>query len=327
MLMPHDNKDTKQILPIKQMYANKSSTSGKKLNPTLPKTFWSYPFMITIMSCLQIMAVLYSRKFVTFLGFNISEGGLLFLPLVLYSFQIVSECYGWQYARQIVWCNLIVNSITTVICFTSQFIPYSNFNHLDLKTSYISLIDTMWVSAAVSSIFVFFSDYITSALMCWSRFHWNGRFIGIRILILHCLSEVILAFGAIISLSFNHYGLLEIYNFVINSFIARTIISIILLPVIRLIVWFIQNKIEGVVVFDYKRDFNPFKFKVDPNLSVQFSATGWDKVDVSKVDIKKIAYDFYNDDFFNNLPGNPLKNYQSKKGDNSADQQKISNAS
>ena len=69
--------------------------------------------------------------------------------------------------------------------------------------------------------------------------------------------------------------MLEIYNFVINSFIARTIISIILLPVIRLIVWFIQNKIEGVMVFDYRRDFSLFKFKVDNNMLVQFCAKKW----------------------------------------------------
>lgn len=48
---------------------------------------------------------------------------------------------------------------------------------------------------------------------------------------------------------------------------------------------------------------------------MQFNTTGWDKADASKVDLKKIAYDFYNDEFFDNLPGNPLKGYRSKKDD------------
>ncbi len=29
-----------------------------------------------------------------------------------------------------------------------------------------------------------------SALMCWSRFHWNFRFLMLRIAILHCIGEL-----------------------------------------------------------------------------------------------------------------------------------------
>jgi len=65
------------------------------------------------------------------------------------------------------------------------------------------------------------------------------------------------------------------------------------LPIAHFVIWFIQHKIEGVVVFDYKQEFSPFKFGIKPTDSVQFNANGWDKIDVDKLDLKKIAVKFY----------------------------------
>ena len=51
------------------------------------------------------------------------------------------------------------------------------------------------------------------------------------------------------------------------------------------------------MVFDYKKDFNPFKFGIDPQDSVQFNADGWAKINVGKIDIKKLGQ-AYSDEFF-----------------------------
>jgi hypothetical protein len=209
--------------------------------------------------------------------------------MVLYIFQIVSECYGWQYARQIVWINFIVNLMTTVICFAFKFIPFSSYNHAGLQSAYVNLMDTMWISAITNCIFIFISDYLCSALMCWSRFQWNGRFILVRILLLHLISEIVLLSDNFISLTYNGYNINEIFTMIGNGFMARTIMSIMLLPFVRILIWYIQHKIEGVVVFDLSAKFNPFKFGINPTDSVQFNADGWDKIDSGKVDVKKMA--------------------------------------
>ncbi len=189
-------------------------------------------------------------------------GRLFLLPTILYLFQIVAECYGWQYGRQVVCCNLIVNLITTLVCFAFKFVSFSQFNHADLKSSYVALMDTMWFSALSNCIFIYLSDFVCSALMCWSRFHWNGRFLIFRVLILHLLSEAIFLIDSFISLKFNGYPVGQILNMQLNNFFARTIMCIILLPIAHFVIWFIQHKIEGVVVFDYKQEFSPFKFGI-----------------------------------------------------------------
>jgi uncharacterized PurR-regulated membrane protein YhhQ (DUF165 family) len=285
----------KPVTPdAKNVMKNYQQEKAKKygiqhIEPTQPKWFVSYPFIIAIMAVLQVCTTLYGRRYVEFFGFQAGQGLLILLPMVIYLFQIVAECYGWQYARQVVWCNFVVNMLLVAITFSFKFVPISSFTHANLKLGYTELIDTMWIPALTNWFTIFFSDFVSSALMCWSRFYWNGKFMAIRMVILHCVGEIVLLSGAFIVLPYYGYSTAETWHIIYTSFIARTILCIILLPVARFVIWFIQHNIEGVVVFDYKADFNPFKFGINPTDSVQFNADGWDTVDVGKVNLKQFS--------------------------------------
>ena len=293
----------KQASPdAKKIVTNYQKEKAKKygttyIEPTQPKWFVSYPFMVAIMVCLQMLNIVYGRKFITFLNFDINAGSLILLPLLLYIFQTVGECYGWQYSRQIIWCNFVINGVATVIFFAFSFLHYSSFNHAGLQNAYVLLIDTMWVSAAVNWVIVFMSDYFVSSFTCASRSFFNGKFIWFRTIIINLVADCILLAGNFISMPYNGYSMAETYHYIFAVFIARNIVTIGMLPFVRFVVWFIQNKIEGVVVFDYKSDFNPFKFGINPTDSVQFNATGWEKIDAGKIDLKKLAQ-AYSEDFF-----------------------------
>jgi hypothetical protein len=298
MRKPHEHVTPEAVQIIKEWKDGKDKKYGRSaINPTQPRWFVSYPYMIAIMAVLQVMTVIYGVKWFDFFGFTVSAGWLLLLPIMMYIFQIVSECYGWQYSRQLIWCNFLVNGISTLIVFIFKFIPFAAATHKDISLAYIVLMDNKWVACVTMWIGVFISDFVTSSLMCWSRFQWGGRFVFIRMIVLHLLSEAILLSGGFIVLPFRGYTMQETWHLSYDSLIARTIICIILLPVARYIIWYIQHRVEGVVVFDYKKNFNPFKFGIDPNDSVQFNANGWDKIEVGKIDVKKLAQ-AYTDEFF-----------------------------
>ena len=298
MRMPNKEVSPDAKMVMKNYHKEKAEKYGMQyIEPTQPKWFISYPFMIAIMACLQVLATIYGRLFFKMMGIDASVGNVVILPIVLYCFQIVAECYGWQYARQIIWANFIVNGIITIVTFCIQYIPISSMTHEELKFSYVHLLDTVWVSAAITWVVVFFSDYVTSALMCESRFQFNGRFLLVRMIILHCLAEAILVSGGLIILPFNGYSMPDTLHIMLGTFIARTASSIIMLPFARFAIWLIQHKVEKVIVFDLRTGFNPFKFGINPSDSVQFNADGWDKIDAGKIDLKKLAK-AYSEEFF-----------------------------
>jgi uncharacterized PurR-regulated membrane protein YhhQ (DUF165 family) len=275
---------------MKNYHKEKAKKYGMEyIEPTQPKWFVSYPFMIAIMAGLQVLATIYGRLFFDVAGIDASVGNVLLLPIVLYCFQIVAECYGWQYARQIIWANFIVNGIITAVTFLITYIPISSMTHEELKFSYVHLLGTVWVSAAITWVVVFFSDYVTSALMCESKFQFNGRFLLLRMIILHCLAEAILVSGGLIILPFNGYSMHDTIHIMLGTFTARTVSSVIMLPFARFAIWVIQHKVEKVIVFDLHARFNPFKFGINPAESVQFNADGWDRIDRGKINLKKMA--------------------------------------
>jgi uncharacterized PurR-regulated membrane protein YhhQ (DUF165 family) len=225
--------------------------------------FEGYPFIIAGMAVLQVCATLYGRRFIDLLGFNIGEGLLILLPILLYIFQITSECYGWQYARQLIWCNFVVNLILVGVTFSFRLVPISNFAHANLKYSYTELIDTMWIPAAINWVTVFFANLVTATLMCWSRFHLQSRFAILRILICHCIGEIILLSGILLVLPYYGYSINAALKAISASLATRGIAMIVLLPVAIYVIWYIKHKIDRAIVIDVQPNFNPFKFGID----------------------------------------------------------------
>lgn len=175
-----------------------------------------------------------------------------------------------------------------LIMFLFQFLPFTGSTDSQVQNAYAILMNNRWVGALTITIVMFVSDYITSALMCWSKFHWKGRFLFLRIAILHCIAELIINGGAIIPDLYNGYTLQESLSFA-REFYARTIVMIALLPVASFVIKWIQNSLEGVTVFDLNIRFSPFKFKINPEESVQFSNADWHKIADKKIDPKTLA--------------------------------------
>jgi uncharacterized PurR-regulated membrane protein YhhQ (DUF165 family) len=260
-----------------------------------PQQFIGYPIIVALMAVLQVFTVIFGSRGFLFFGFDITAGWLILMPINFYLFQIVAECYGWQHARQIVWLNFIVNVTMTIILFSFKFLPFNGSNSQITHSAYTTLFNKKWIAAATMMFSMFIADYITSAIMCWSKFHWKGKLLIVRMAILHCISEIIINAGDFIVDPMNGYSFAECWRFSLDSFYARSIVMICFLPMAKLVIWWIQNRLEGVIVFDLNIKFAPFKFKINPNESVQFIAQEWREmsdVEKNKLDIAKFVMEY-----------------------------------
>jgi hypothetical protein len=270
------------------------------IKPVELKTFKAYPIIIAVMAVLQMMSMIYGRKFVIFLGFNVAVNSIVFVPMILYVFQIVSECYGWQYGRQIVWCNFVFNGLATAILFGMKFVVSSSFTHEDLAFSYNHFVDTLWVSAMLNWLLIFLADYLCSVLMNYTKNIYKGYFLLIRMLLVHLLSEVVLCVGSLIALPYNGYSIDQTIHVVYQTFIARMVACAVISPFATFAVLFIQKRVEKVVAFDNSRNFwNIFHWSIQDKNTVSFDYEQWNRLSAERkkrVDINKIALDYYTDE-------------------------------
>jgi len=266
----------------------------ENIEPAVPKVFISYPYMIVIMAVLQIMTIIYGARDFLFFGFDVSAGWIFLMPIMLYIFQISAEVYGWQYARQMIWLNLLTNSLFVIITYLFQFIPKSKgIVHNDLQSAYITLMDKRYIAGIMMSIAIFVSDFVTSTLLCWIKVYFHGRYLILRLIFLHILSELIIISTGFILDPLKGYSLFEAWIFARDAFYARTICMFFLLPFARFTIWYLQNYVEQVMVFDYKDNFSFFKLSIKTSNAIYFNISSWKKTDVKNLDVKKIAKDYY----------------------------------
>jgi len=109
---------------------------------------------------------------------------------------------------------------------------------------------------------------------------------------LHCVAELIIGCGWVIVRPFYNYSIAESLKGALDSFYARSIIMLCMLPIAYFIIKWIQNRLEGVIVFDLNIRFAPFKFRINPDESVQVAADGWHKLEARKVDPKDLAANY-----------------------------------
>jgi hypothetical protein len=237
--------------------------------PSSARYFGSYTIIVAILSCLQVFVVLYGGQFFDIGGISVSTGWFFLLPIVQYMFQIVTEVYGWEYARQLVLANFICNGLATLIYFTFHLITFSlkygnhepfivaaNLYNVGLSIKYMSAL-SLWIG-------MFISDYIICLLMSWSKFYMNGRFLLLRIAILHLVSEILLQFGGIITDALRGMSMTDNIQLLIDSMVGRTVMMLILLPVATWVIRFLQYRVEQIIVYDFKRDLSIFRLNINP---------------------------------------------------------------
>jgi uncharacterized PurR-regulated membrane protein YhhQ (DUF165 family) len=299
---------------LNEHYKQLDKQYASSIKPLKPKTFKAYPFIIAIMAVLQLSGILYSRYWVHVVTFDLPLGTLICTPIILYIFQIVAECYGWQYARQIVWCNFIVNGLFTLITFFAQKIPISSFTHINLQQAYVNLINTVWITSLMSMIGIFIADYFATVFMSNSRIYFKGNFLVVRLIIVQIVTETILVSTGFIIMPYNGYSMAEAFQSIWQLFIARNIVGLCLSPIAILGIWFIQNRIEKVVSFDSKKNWNIFKCNIEDKDSVQFDSEQWRKLSAQeklKLDIPAMTVEYYANLDANNIASGALKDKDS----------------
>lgn len=259
--------DQELLKNMRKDIANKYGVD--KIYPANAQYFGSYTIIVAMLSCLQVFVVLYGGHFFDIWGISVSTGWFFLLPIVQYMFQIVTEVYGWEYARQLVLANFICNGLATLIYFAFHLITFSlkygnhepfivaaNLYNVGLSIKYMSAL-SLWIG-------MFISDYIICLLMSWSKFYMNGRYLLLRIAILHIISEILLQVGGIITDALRGMSMTDNIQLLIDSMVGRTVMMLLLLPVATWVIRFLQYKVEHIIVYDFKRNLSIFRLKIDP---------------------------------------------------------------
>lgn len=232
----------------------------KKINYMVRKQEYKYILPLSIMLVMvMIVSNILSSKLVSLNGFTIT-GGMFIYPFSYIFDYVITDVYGFQYSRRVVWSAFFSMIFFTFCIWLVIILPPSQFWHLQKSYNIVfgNMIRT-YMASAITFLFSFMlSGYVFQKIKVKKR-----GFLFQRIFRSLLISEMV-ATGLFCLIAF--YGVWPVekmLHFLVFSFCIKTVYETIMYPIVtkRVINWF--KCAEQSDMLDSQTNFSPFRWEID----------------------------------------------------------------
>lgn len=217
------------------MSADNSST------PPLQST--AFPLALLLIALLYggmvILAGVVGNKQVDIGPLAIEAGIFPFLMLVAMS-SAVSELYGQEMAKKIVLFGFVPLLLSIAIIFFINLLPASHEMDAQRLNSYETIMGQTWRLFAAGVVSYGISQMLNITIFNWLRKK-EGRFAELRGAIAGVLSQIV---DTLLFVSIAFYGVFPIAQLIAGQMIAKTVLSITLVPILMRILIMLARKMD-----------------------------------------------------------------------------------
>ncbi len=219
--------------------------------------------------CLPIISMLYvtSLLIANVTAFKIVQIGSVIFPaaLVIFPFSyifddILTEVYGYQYSRRVIWTGLFCILLFCLLGKITTLLPPAPF--WPFQAAYSMVLDSVPRIVIASSTSYLCSEFLNSYLLAKLKIALAGKHYWLRLIIstgtgcaLDSLLFCSIAFTFMIS--WNNVALLIFWQWVIKVSYEISVI-----PLTYLITNYLK-RVESEDYYDYETNFNPFRLKIE----------------------------------------------------------------
>jgi queuosine precursor transporter len=224
----------------------------------MTKSLRYYDIFVAVFAAILLISNLAATKLVAF-GPLILDGGAILFPLAYILGDVLTEVYGYKYARRAIWVAFGV-MLLGVLTFTAvRLLPVATgySDQVAFETVFGFFPRIVAASLAAFAIGSLMNSYVLAKL----KVRTEGRFLKMRLIastvvgeFLDTLVFALIAFGGVLT-----FGDMAI--FVVVGWLYKTVFEIVLLPITARIIKIIKRH-EKLDAYDAKTDFSPFKIGI-----------------------------------------------------------------
>lgn len=192
------------------------------------------------------------------LGPIVITSGVLLFPITYIVNDLISEVYGFQKAKKLIWFGFLMNLLLVAYSQLAIILPYPQF--FEGQEAFATVLgNTARVLLGSLSAYLV-GSFVNSYIMSKLKVKTNGKYLAFRAIMSTLAGELLdsiifvgIVFGGI-------YALPVIITMVLTQTIFKTVYEVIIFPVTKLTI----NKVkdyENLDVFDDNVSYNPFKLK------------------------------------------------------------------
>lgn len=219
------------------------------------------PFLLVLLIMIYVSAMIISNmtggKLTTFMN-NTIPSGLYFFPITYIVDDILTEVYGYNMSRRIIWFTFGINILITVGCFIAVQMPASPHWH-DQEAFNIVFGQTPKVLIA-SVLSYFFGEFLNSIILSKTKVMTLGKNLPFRMLLSTLFGVTV---DSLIFCNIVFQGVLPfsiISHMILLQIMFKLGYEVLMLPLSLKLIAYIKNK-ENTDVFDFNINYNPFEVK------------------------------------------------------------------
>ena len=221
---------------------------------TQPNFLWFLTLSYTVV---LILANWFDARLIK-MGPFITDAGTLIFPFTFLLSDLITEVYGYKYARRAIWCGFLFNALFILYGQLVIHLPSPNYPTNNAIFDEMLAINTRIIFA--SAISYLCAEPTNSFIMAKLKIKMNGKFMSVRF-----ITSTIAASGmdSIIFGTLAFYNVMNNQNLIyliLTMWLIKVIIEILGLPIsIRLAKKL--KEIESLDIYDRKTNFNIFKIE------------------------------------------------------------------
>lgn len=213
-------------------------------------------FLAMFYNTVLCMAAVLALYFGDIHGFVFTEGAAL-MPIVYFCGDLITEVYGYQESRKVIWSALVNVIIFMVGIMLLVHIPAAPF--WKLQPYYIMMYDRFSRVILCMAIFIPLSEFTNSYILSKLKIMFGGRLLWLRSLTSSVTGEFVIAVLGNFALFAGTYTAKQVGYAIFASFVVKTTFSMVAAYPCVLIASKLKLS-EQLDVYDTGVNYNPFKF-------------------------------------------------------------------
>lgn len=222
------------------------------------KTFHYLDIIIAAFAAMLLISNLAATKLVAF-GSIIMDGGAVLFPLIYIFGDILTEVYGYKYARRAIWIGFGV-MLLAVLAFTIvRYLPFPS--EYTSQPAYEAVLGFFPRIVLASLLAYLVGSFLNSYVLAKLKLKMKGKKLWARLIGSTVVGEFfdtvvfgLVAFGGIL-------GLKDMVVFILVGWLFKTGVEVVMLPVTYRVVAHLK-RVEHSDAYDKKTNFTPLQFEV-----------------------------------------------------------------
>lgn len=227
------------------------------------KSFKYFDFIVAVFAASLLISNFAATKLIEFnlgsLGHIVTDGGAILFPVVYILNDVLTEVYGYKYARRAIWTGFVI-MLLAVVCLTIvRYMPASPDYHDQAAFEAVLGFFPRIVFASLCAYLV--GEFINAYALAKLKIKTKGKKLWLRLIGSTLIGEFfdslvfcLVAFGGIIGAS-------DMVNYILVGWLFKTGYEIVVLPITYRVINYLKKK-EGVDAYDNKTDFTPLSTSI-----------------------------------------------------------------